>query len=245
MKNWGVYCLLMVVGCFGQKESGEGSGENNEIFYIIEDSVIREKDTETEREMREMGLVDIQEVVPAIRVSLVYATSDNFVGKILYRDIRKAFMLPETALRLAEAQKKLHLVRPDLNLLIYDAARPMGVQREMWETVRGTDRYMYVSNPRNGGGLHNYGAALDLTLADSAGVPLPMGSPFDYFGEEARPDKEEEMLRAGRIAPEYLSNRRLLRKVMQEAGFRVLPSEGWHFNLVSREEARRRFKVID
>ena len=60
-----------------------------------------------------------------------------------------------------------------------------------------------------------------------------------------RPDKEEEMLRAGRIAPEHLSNRRLLRKVMQEAGFRVLPSEWWHFNLVSRAEARRRFKVID
>ena len=87
MKNWGVYCLLMVVGCFGQKESGEGSGENNEIFYIIEDSVIREKDTETEREMREMGLVDIQEVVPAIRVSLVYATSDNFCREDFYTGI--------------------------------------------------------------------------------------------------------------------------------------------------------------
>lgn len=244
MKNWIVLGFWVVSGCFGQKESADVLPENYGIFRVVEDSVFRE-DTETERRMRKMGLVDIQEVDSRIQVSLVYATADNFVGKILYRDIRKAFMLPETALRLVEAQKKLHFIRPDLSLLVYDAARPMSVQREMWEIVKGTACYMYVSNPRHGGGLHNYGAALDLTLADSAGVPLPMGSPFDYFGDEARPDKEEEMLRAGKIEPEHLANRRLLRRVMQESGFRVLPSEWWHFNLVSRDEARQRFEVID
>ena len=203
------------------------------------------EDSGTERRMRQLGLVDIGEVDPTIAVHLVYATSDNFAGKVLYRDIRKAFLLPEAAGRLAEAQRKLKLLRPELSLLVYDAARPMKVQQEMWDLVKGTENRVYVSNPRNGGGLHNYGAAVDLTLVDSLGHVLPMGSEFDYFGEEARPDREEAMVKQGRIILPHLHNRRLLRKVMTDAGFRVLPSEWWHFNLMSRAEARVRLKVIE
>ena len=121
----------------------------------------------------------------------------------------------------------------------------MKVQQEMWDLVKGTENRVYVSNPRNGGGLHNYGAAVDLTLVDSLGHVLPMGSEFDYFGEEARPDREEAMVKQGRIILPHLHNRRLLRKVMTDAGFRVLPSEWWHFNLMSRAEARVRLIVIE
>ena len=31
---------------------------------------------------------------------------------------------------------------------------------------------------------------------------------------------------------------------MTEAGFRPLPSEWWHFNYCSRQEAKKRFKPI-
>ena len=215
------------------------------VERVAADTTGQKEDSGTERRMRQLGLVDIGEVDPTIAVHLVYATSDNFVGKVLYRDIRKAFLLPEAAGRLAEAQRKLKLLRPELSLLVYDAARPMKVQQEMWDLVKGTENRVYVSNPRNGGGLHNYGAAVDLTLVDSLGHVLPMGSEFDYFGEEARPDREEAMVKQGRIILPHLHNRRLLRKVMTDAGFRVLPSEWWHFNLMSRAEARVRLKVIE
>lgn len=129
--------------------------------------------------------------------------------------------------------------------MIYDAARPMSVQQEMWNQVRGTDKRIFVSNPKNGGGLHNYGAAVDLTIADSSGHPLSMGSDFDYFGDEARSDREEAMLQQGRVSESDLTNRRLLRRVMTEAGFKVLPTEWWHFNLMSRSEAREKLRVID
>ena len=215
------------------------------VERVAADTTGQKEDSGTERRMRQLGLVDIGEVDPTIAVHLVYATSDNFVGKVLYRDIRKAFLLPEAAERLAEAQRKLKLLRPELSLLVYDAARPMKVQQEMWDLVKGTENRVYVSNPRNGGGLHNYGAAVDLTLVDSLGHVLPMGSEFDYFGEEARPDREEAMVKQGRIILPHLHNRRLLRKVMTDAGFRVLPSEWWHFNLMSRAEARVRLKVIE
>ena len=73
---------------------------------------------------------------------------------------------------------------------------------------------MYVSNPKNGGGLHNYGAAVDVTLVDSSGTPLPMGSPFDYFGDEARPDKEELLIQQKKIMEIELANRLFLRQLM-------------------------------
>lgn len=244
---WGGIGLLLLSGC----RAGEKADEGGRLAFVIPE-ISEDKgafgypeDTETERRMRALGLVDIREIDLTIQVHLVYATADNFVGKILYRDIHKAFMLPETAWRVADTQQRLKKLRPDLRLIIYDAARPISVQQEMWNQVKRTDKRIYVSNPKNGGGLHNYGAALDLTIVDADGAPLPMGSPFDYFGDEARPDKEEELFSRGKITSAHLHNRLLLRQVMTEAGFRVLPSEWWHFNLLSREEARRTLRVIE
>lgn len=258
MKGWGIWFMaVLVTGCLGRSEQKQNKLSEmvcvGEVMDTAEVKGFEENepvkvlavDTETEKRMRRLGLVDIQEMDTTIRVHLVYATTDNFVGRVLYHDLHKAFMLPETAWRLMDAQKHLKTLRPDLSLMIYDAARPMSVQQEMWTQVRGTNKSVYVSNPKNGGGLHNYGAAIDLTLADSLGNILSMGSDFDYFGDEARPDREKEMVRLGRILPEHLANRKLLRRVMTEAGFRVLPSEWWHFNLVSREETKKTLKRIE
>ena len=41
-----------------------------------------------------------------------------------------------------------------------------------------------------------------------------------------------------------MKNRRLLRKVMREAGFRPLPSEWWHFNRVNRQTAKEKYPII-
>lgn len=241
--------LLLLANCETQERNNDTASDSYSFFLLqptgeeIAFPVFPE-DTETEKKMREAGLVDIREIDPTIQVYLVYATPENFVGKVLYLDIHKAFVLPEVAIKLIEAQRTLKHIHPNLSLLIYDAARPMSVQQEMWEQVKGTDKREYVSNPRNGGGLHNYGAAVDLTLADSSGNALPMGCPFDYFGDEARPDKEDKMLEEGKICMAHLQNRLLLRRIMTIAGFRALPSEWWHFNLTSREEAKKKLKVI-
>ena len=52
---------------------------------------------------------------------------------------------------------------------------------KMWDVVKGTSKYMYVSNPSRGGGLHNYGLAVDISIADSLGHPLPTGTEVDYM----------------------------------------------------------------
>ena len=203
------------------------------------------KYTETERQLIDFGLQDIAEADSTIGVFLVYATPDNFLGHVLYKDIRHAFVLPAMAQKLAKAQQRLKAIRPDLSLLIYDAARPLSVQREMWESVKGTPNVSFVANPAKGRGMHNYGAAVDITIVDSTGTPLPMGSKHDYFGPEARIDHETELVANGLITKEELENRRLLRRVMTESGFVTCISEWWHFNHIPSIRAKSELKIID
>ena len=200
--------------------------------------------SDAERRMIEAGLVEIVPNDSTISIHLVYATPDNFMGETVYGDLQRAYLLPEVALMLERAAELLHRERPDLRFIIYDAARPMSVQQRMWNLVKGTSNYIYVSNPARGGGLHNYGAAVDLTLADHTGRPLPMGTPFDFFGAAAHIDREEELLAKNLITSQELENRRLLRRVMRQAGFIPLRSEWWHFNFCSRNVARQKYKLI-
>lgn len=141
-------------------------------------TVLHLPDTPTETKLRAMGLVDIQDIDSSIQVQLVYATPHNFMGRVLYKDMNKAFMLPQLAAKLSAAQKQLHSSHPHLNLIVLDAARPLSIQRQMFHQVQGTPNNIYVSNPLNGPGLHNYGAAIDISLIDTAGKLLPMGSDF-------------------------------------------------------------------
>lgn len=199
----------------------------------------------TAKRMAEQGLVDILSVDSTIQVSLMYARPDNFTGKILYTDLREAYLHPKAAAALARAQQALRKLHPELSLKIYDATRPMSVQQKMWNTVAGTKQQNYVSNPRNGGGMHNYGLAVDITLCKAAtGDTLDMGTKVDFLGSYAHIDDEAGLVAKHIISKEAKQNRELLRKVMEEAGFKPLRTEWWHFNLVSRAEAKAHYKAV-
>lgn len=114
----------------------------------------------------------------------------------------------------------------------------------MWNVVKGTSKYKYVSNPNRGGGLHNYGLAVDISIQNSLGQPLPMGTKVDHLGVEAHITDEIGLVHNGKISETERQNRLLLRKVMKEAGFRALPSEWWHFNFCSRDVAKQKYKLI-
>ena len=121
----------------------------------------------------------------------------------------------------------------------------MSVQQKMHDAVRGTSKAIYVSNPKNGGGLHNYGLAVDVTLCNAAtGDTLHMGTKVDYLGELAHVKGEAEFVKKKLISQEALQNRQLLRKAMAAAGYKVLNTEWWHFNFKSRAEAKANYKVI-
>ena len=213
----------------------------------------------TELRMEEQGLVDITTVVPGIHFSLMYARSDNFVGRVMYRDLHRAYLLPETAEALKKAQAVLQKAHPELSLKVYDATRPMSVQQQMWNIVAGTPKSIYVSNPKNGGGLHNYGLAVDITLCwrndlrtaqgkllhtagDTTG--LSMGTPIDYLGKLAHVRDETAHFQRGWLSKSHLERRKWLRNAMEAAGFKVLPTEWWHFNFKTRAQAKAHYKIV-
>ena len=197
-----------------------------------------------DRYCQSLGLIDIQQADSSIRVDLMYARKDNFTGKILYRSLTRAYLHPDAAGILLKAQKLLEERRPGYHLVVYDAARPMSVQQQMWNVVKGTEMNRYVANPAKGGGLHNYGLAVDISIAGPDGKPLPMGTQVDHLGKEAHITEEPELVRTGKITEAERRNRLLLRSVMKRAGFRALPTEWWHFNYCSRETARKNYKII-
>ena len=201
--------------------------------------------SDTAQSLEKRGYVNVQKADPSIFVSLMYSRADNFTGEILYTDLREAYLHPKAAAALVKAQKRLRQLRPDLSLKVYDAARPMSIQQKMWDKVKNTPKYFYVSNPARGGGLHNYGMAVDLTLCTLKGDSIPMGTKIDYMGAAAHIDKEASLVASGRISREAQANRRLLREVMAYAGFKPLRTEWWHFNYVSRAVAKKYYKVIE
>ena len=189
------------------------------------------------------GFLEINTLDPTIEVDLMYAKSDNFVGEKMY-DFDKAYLHPKAAKAVAEANKILGRIHPGWRLIIYDATRPMSVQQKMWDKVKGTRMQNYVSNPKNGGGLHNYGLAVDVSIVDENGDSIPMGTKVDGLTYLSHIDNEEELVEQGKMSKEAIENRRLLRRVMREAGFLTIRTEWWHFNFTTRSDAKANYKLV-
>ncbi len=190
------------------------------------------------------GFLRIQDLDSTIAVDLMYAKSDNFVGEVMY-DFTEAYLHPKAAHAVVEANRLLSQAHPGWRLCIYDATRPMRVQQIMWDKVKGTPQQNYVSNPARGGGLHNYGLAVDVSIIDEKGDSIDMGTKVDALTPLSHTDREEELVRQGKISREAMENRRLLRRVMTEAGFKPLRSEWWHFNFTTRADARANYRVVE
>jgi D-alanyl-D-alanine dipeptidase len=202
--------------------------------------------TDLEKTLIAQGLVNIEELISSVKVELKYSTTDNFFGQDVYGDMTSAYFQPEVAEQLKKAAELLQSEYPNLTLLIYDGARPLSVQQILWDSLDKPNsiKPLYVADPKIGG-LHNYGVAVDLTIYDvEAGKPLDMGTAYDFFGYEAYPDRELEMMAQGKINRAQVANREILRKVMKDAGFFGIGSEWWHFNAFSREEAGKKFQLV-
>jgi len=233
-----------------QSELAENTADKDTAIITNDNNLAMDNSTTDfdtlEQNLIEQGLVRLQDVDSSLLVDLRYSTPNNFVGIDVYGPFDEAYLQPQPARMLARANELLQEKRPDHTLYIYDAVRPRSVQRILWDTLDMPveQRNNYVANPDEGS-IHNFGAAVDLTIAGADGRPLDMGTDFDYFGELAYPIHEERMVEEGRLTPEQVANRRLLREVMTEAGFTTINSEWWHFNAMSREEATAKYGIVE
>jgi len=191
------------------------------------------------------GLLEIQKEIPGILVDLRYSGTNNFTGKDLYGCLSEAFGRPELISKLKAADQILQARKPGCRFVIFDAARPLRSQRALWNAIQlpESKKHIYVADPKKGS-IHNYGCALDISIVNEKGIPLDMGTEFDFFGEMAQPRCESKMLEKGKLTRRQLKNRMLLRSCMKKAGFSGTSSEWWHFNACSLRQAKQRYAII-
>lgn len=131
-----------------------------------------------------------------------------------------------------------------LTFKVFDAWRPTEVQtalfRRFYDSLRASnpdwdgerltaETKKFVSlpslNPERPS-VHNSGGAIDLTVVDiHSKTELDMGTGFDDFTEKSLTHHFEEQ-----GDPKVRDNRRLLYRVMTEAGFTNYPAEWWHYD---------------
>ena len=145
-----------------------------------------------------------------------------------------------------------------LTLVVWDAWRPVAVQKALYDAYKERLRHEYphasedeldaktrrfVSFPSCDPARpspHLTGGALDLTLGDAQGHALPMGTGFDDFSDCAMA-RYYEILREQRPLTgqefEFLRNRRILVHLMAQAGFINYEEEWWHYDFGNRRWA--------
>ncbi|MFZ4679844.1 MAG: M15 family metallopeptidase [Flavobacterium sp.] len=146
-----------------------------------------------------------------------YATADNFLKEKVY-PCDECFLRVKTVKALIEANKSF--IEKGFKIKLYDCYRPRAIQKKMWRIVPDAN---FVANPKKGS-IHNRGGAVDISLVDSVGNELNMGTKFDFFGEEASHNYQN-------LSDEILSNRRFLKEIMLQHNFKSFDSEWWHYNL--------------
>ncbi len=191
-------------------------------------------------------LVNINSLDSNIRVVLHYSTSHNFLNKDLYHGLKNCYLPCEVAIKLSNAQQFLNSQYPNYHLIVFDAVRPLHIQKQMWDELDmpAKDKINYLAHPSDIS-LHNYGAAVDVGIIGDNDVLLNMGTAFDFFGELSEPKREKEFVENGKLSQEALNNRLLLRTVMMKAGFTTITSEWWHFNATNKVTASARYELIE
>lgn len=162
-------------------------------------------------------IVFLGDIDSTISTDVRYATANNFTGQVLYPS-SKVFLRKVAAVKLSDAQKYL-VENYNLRIKVYDGYRPPSVQWRMWEVYPDPN---FVADPRKGS-KHNRGAAVDLTLIDSLGFELDMGTPFDDFTEKAGYFSQD-------VSETAKENRRILRETMIKFDFTPYDGEWWHFD---------------
>lgn len=239
--------IVLLIGCKTEQQQTKPTIEEP-LKTVDQDNTITIEETVNivDAVMLSNNLVNIQAIEPSIQVDLKYASTDNFMKQQLYFKLKHAYLQKDVAERLARVQHYLKSIHPNYSLLVYDAVRPVAVQQRMWDaldTIPERDRGRFVSNPKNHS-VHNYGAAVDLTIVDENGIPLDMGAGYDDIRKIAYPSLEAQFLASGELTQTQVDNRKLLRKVMQKEAFINIPSEWWHFNAYRRDDAKKRYEVV-
>ncbi|SDG87066.1 D-alanyl-D-alanine dipeptidase [Pedobacter terrae] len=162
-------------------------------------------------------LIEIKKAIPSIRLDIRYATKNNFMRQIMYKQARAFARKP-----VVESLKKIQaaLNKKGYGLKIFDGYRPYAITVEFYK--KASDKN-FVANPAKGS-KHNRGCAVDLTLINlKTGKELLMPTPYDSFSAAAAAKYEN-------VSPEAKKNRDFLIAIMAKYRMNVLGNEWWHYD---------------
>jgi zinc D-Ala-D-Ala dipeptidase len=190
-------------------------------------------------EERPAVFVNAATVVPGLVVEGRYAGSHNFVGRpIDGYDAPLCLLTRPAADALAGVARDLAPL--GLVIKVFDCYRPtravanfvrwardlhdQKMKAEFYPNVdkRTLFRDGYIATQSG----HSRGSTIDLTLAQTDGRELDMGTPFDFFSPKSWTADPS-------VGAQAHKNRMLLAAVMHRRGFRGYDKEWWHFTLRS------------
>lgn len=162
-------------------------------------------------------LVSLTDCISGVILDLRYSTNRNFMNHPMYpKNTKMTYLRLPAAFALKMVEDELALKK--MHLKIFDAYRPYSVTIKFWKAIQDE---RYVANPAKGSG-HNKGLAVDLTIVDSTGKELDMGTDFDNFTDTAYHE-------FANLPSKVLENRKMLKSIMAKHGFKPLDSEWWHY----------------
>ena len=168
---------------------------------------------------RKPDLVELVKLDRTIKLDIRYATSNNFLGRPVYKEARAFLQRPA-----AEALVRVNMAlrKKGYGLIIHDGYRPWSVTKIFWDATP-PDKKIFVADPSQGS-RHNRGCAVDLSLFDlKTGKEVIMPSGYDEMTERSHID-----YRGGTEEPRRL--RDILRGAMEAEGFAVYEPEWWHYD---------------
>jgi D-alanyl-D-alanine dipeptidase len=189
------------------------------LFSCKSQTVIADVGNKNRAIVNDTTFVNLKDYSKDFVYDMKYATSDNFLKAKVY-DCAECFLRLKTVKAMIAANDDF--LKMGYKIKIFDCYRPLDIQKRMWKIVPNPS---YVADPAKGS-IHNRGGAVDITLVDSNGKALDMGTPFDFFGIEASHNYQN-------LSQEIKDNRELLKRTMMEKGFNSFDSEWWHYNLKS------------
>lgn len=241
-----LFILIFFNSCTPSHENSLVKLKKTEVLSLQKEIPTKHDTSALERMFIKKGLVNINSLDSTIRVVLHYSTTQNFLKKPLYKGLTDCYLPCDVAIKLFNAQCFLHEQFPNYHLIVFDAVRPLHIQKQMWDELDmpSKEKINYLAHPDDIS-LHNYGAAVDVGIIGSNDVLLEMGTPFDFFGELSAPKREQEFLMNGKLSKEALTNRLLLRSIMLKAGFMTIATEWWHFNSTTKIIAAEKYQLIE
>ncbi len=164
------------------------------------------------------------------------------------------FLRSQVLEALIEAQSYLQQEYPGWKIHIFDAYRPVAVQKFMvdytltsllkekaltLEQLSSTQQenlwqqvyqiWAVASDDLATPPPHSTGAAVDITLVDDRGQLLDMGGEIDELSERSQPNHYANPTDSN--GKSYHQRRELLNQMMTRVGFLRHPGEWWHFSL--------------